>query len=262
MLKHSLTHFLLSLACLSFLLGCISSGVKQTVSLQTIAPVILKKNGNEIFHYWQLPNEPSLWETKLGTVPALELFRDSLKNILGNERFTQILYRQSSQDVPDDTAAAQNGDAYNSNLIHTGKAGTIRAINFLEAALLNYQLARYPFLSHPTEFHGFIVYNSSEDSIRVYFGASDQPWPPKATILLQSIAGDLQRGWKLAYHLHNHYEPQSKNYLGILAPSMADAQFYGFLQAEYGLRNALITNGFHTVEIDSSEFSRFQVHGQ
>ncbi|MBK9249767.1 MAG: hypothetical protein IPM69_17085 [Ignavibacteria bacterium] len=261
MLKHSLTHFLLSLACISLLTGCISSGIKQTVSLQTITPVILKKNGNEIFHYWQLPNKPSLWGTKLGTVPELELFRDSLKNILGNERFTEMLHRQSSQDVPEDTAAAHNGDAYNSNRIHTGKSGTIRAINFLEAALLNYQLSRYPFLSHPTEFHGFIVFNQSKDSVRVYFAASDQPWPPKATILLQSIADDIQHGWKLAYHLHNHYEPKAKNYLGILAPSMADAQFYTFLQAEYGLRKALITNGFHTVEIDSSEFLKFKAHG-
>jgi hypothetical protein len=75
---------------------------------------------------------------------------------------------------------------------------------------------------------------------------------------MESIKKDLKQGWNLKYHLHNHYEPKSNNFVGILAPSLADAQFYVFLSEDYKLENALITNGFHTVEIKSQEFSKFK----
>ena len=44
--------------------------------------------------------------------------------------------------------------------------------------------------------------------------------------------------------------------MGILAPSMTDAQYYMFLSEEYKLEESLITNGFHTVEIKRNEFHK------
>lgn len=61
-------------------------------------------------------------------------------------------------------------------------------------------------------------------------------------------------------HLHNHYEPESNHYIGILAPSLADAQYYKFLAQKFCLQKALITNGFHTVEIKSANFDQFDSH--
>lgn len=154
----------------------------------------------------------------------------------------------------------KNGDSINAQLVHSKTLGKIRPINFLEAQLLDYQLNRYPLLSHPTEFHGFILLHDSLNLVRVYFASSDQPWPPKPKVILESIKNDLKHGWTLKYHLHNHYEPKSNNYLGILAPSMTDAQYYLFLSEEYNLGHALITNGFHTVEIQGGEFPKLKLH--
>ena len=38
---------------------------------------------------------------------------------------------------------------------------------------------------------------------------------------------------------------------------MTDAQYYVFLKDEYSLKQSLITNGFHTVEIKKEEFVLF-----
>jgi len=62
----------------------------------------------------------------------------------------------------------------NKELIKQGYVGHIRDINYLEAEVLNYQLNRYPLLSHPTEFHGFIAEQDSLDKVRIYLGASNQ----------------------------------------------------------------------------------------
>ncbi|MBK6699992.1 MAG: hypothetical protein IPG55_08865 [Saprospiraceae bacterium] len=65
-------------------------------------------------------------------------------------------------------------------------------------------------------------------------------------------------GWTFNYHLHNHYEPKANGYLGILAPSISDAQYYLFLSEEYSLKQAIVTNGFHTVEIQREEFQKLK----
>lgn len=77
-------------------------------------------------------------------------------------------------------------------------------------------------------------------------------------MILEAIKNDLKQGWTFNYHLHNHYEPKSNQYLGILAPSMTDAQYYLFLREEYHLEKSLITNGFHTVEIQGEEFPKLK----
>jgi len=230
----------------------------QSFSLKDLAPVVMEQNGNEIFQYWEFENKPLLWENEPGQVMALKSYSDSLEAILGAQSFRKAVQKEADQSTPLDTLNLKNGDLINARLVHSGSVGKIRAIRLLEAQILNYQLIRYPLLSHPTEFQGFILLNDSLNHVRVYFGASDQPWPPKPKVIMESIKKDLKQGWNLKYHLHNHYEPKSNNYVGILAPSVADAQFYGFLSQDYKLENALITNGFYTVEIKSQEFPKFR----
>ncbi len=188
-------------------------------------------------------------------------FQDSLKHLLGDEKFRIVVEKISTQELDSNMLSnAVDGDEKNAFLINTGQVGHVRPINALEAQVLNYQLTRYPLLSHPTEFHGFIAYHNHLKKYRVYFGASDQPWPPHPDILLNQLDKDLAVGWKLVYHLHNHYEPVTNDYLGILAPSLADAEYFRMLSEKYDLENALITNGIHTVVIDSGDFDQFDSH--
>lgn len=248
----------LFLVLIIFIISCYSNGKAQHIALKNITPIILEKNGVEIFQCWEFKNEPFLWNTNFVQPPSLKLFKDSVMRILGKDTFILILQNLAFQDTSYKTVVTKNGDSINAQLIHSKTLGKIRPINYLESQLLDYQISRYPLLSHPTEFHGFILVNDSVKHVKVYFAASDQPWPPKPNIILNALKKDLKMGWIFKNHLHNHYEPKLNRYLGILAPSITDAQYYLFLSEEYNLRQAIITNGFHTVEIQKEEFPKLK----
>lgn len=221
----------------------------------------LGTDGLAEFFYWEFEEQGGLRKSEIEGLTGVQQFRDTLKKILGDIRLEQVILKESTQNLPKESLLGlTNGDKINAMLTHTGKVGTIRPINSLEAQILNYQLDKYPLIAHPTEFHGFIAFHPAQNSYRVYFAGSDQPWPPKPDPLIKQLEVDIQAGWQLKYHLHNHYEPASNDYLGILAPSMADAQYFKMLLEKYSLEKALITNGFHTMEIESEDFQAFESH--
>lgn len=239
-----------------FIVSCQST--KTNTTLKSLTPTVLEKDGEEIFLSWEFQNDPSLWETNFAQPTSIKLYRDSVSKILGADTFNLLVQELAFQDNSYKSAETQNGDSINAQLIHSRTLGKIRPINNLESQLLDYQLSRYPLLSHPTEFHGFILFHDSLNLVKVYFAASDQPWPPKPNIILEAVKNDLARGWTFNFHLHNHYEPKSNHFLGILAPSITDAQYYLFLSEEFHLKQAIITNGFHTVEIRREEFTKLK----
>jgi hypothetical protein len=244
------------LSVLIVIAGCDPS--KQLVSLPLSKPIVLKVNGAELFQYWECYNAPMLWDTNFTHPLNLNLYKDSLFSLLSVDTAQAIIEKIALQDSSFKSVVTQNGDLINAQLIHSKSIGNIRPINYLEAQLLDYLMNRYPMLSHPTEFHGFILLHDASNIVRIYFAASDQPWPPKPNVILSALENDLKSGWTFKYHLHNHYEPKTNNYLGILAPSMTDAQYYSFLSEEYNVQNAIITNGFHTVEIPKEAFHKLK----
>ncbi len=170
----------------------------------------------------------------MGEVKELYTYRDSLKLKLGVENYEATIQKESTQSLSKSLiGAAQNGDRINAMLVHTGSVGEIRKINFLESQILNYQIKRFPLLGHPTKFHAFIALNEGLGQIRIYFASSDTQWPPKPKILIEELQKEIRQGWKLKYNLHNHYELESNNYLGILAPSLADAQYFKMLSERF-----------------------------
>jgi hypothetical protein len=207
----------------------------------------------------EFKNSSKLWDTNFTIPLQLKLYKDSLNSLLSSDTTLIIVKKIALQDYAYKMVNTQNGDTINAQLIHSKIIGKIRPVNYLEAELLNYQMNRYPLLSHPTEFHGFILQHDSSNMIRVYFAASDQPWPPKVNVILTAVENDLKSGWTFKSHLHNHYEPKSNRYIGIMAPSTTDAQFYMFLSEDYFLKQAIITNGFHTVEIQKEEFQKLKL---
>ncbi|MBT8220550.1 MAG: hypothetical protein KJP00_12040, partial [Bacteroidia bacterium] len=106
----------------------------------------------------------------------------------------------------------------------------------------------------------FIATNDALNLVRIYFASSDQRWPPKPGIVIPELRKALSEGWKLSYHLHNHYNEPEDDYIGVLAPSLADAQYFKALRESFDLKYALVTNGFHTVEIDAEDFDQFESH--
>jgi len=243
-----------------FFQGCNFIKSNENKSIEGLEKVMLFNDGSTEFYYFELENKDELWESELGEITALEKYKDSLKLQLGNKKYEEAIKKESQQTLGAHLLErALDGDSINALLVHTRSIGIIRNINFIESYILNYQIGRFPMLSRPTEFHGFILKNEETEIIRVYFGASNTEWPPHPTIILNEL-DKLSNDWKLIYHLHNHYCKKENDYVGILAPSLADAQYYKMLKERFSLEKALITNGFHTVEIDKEDFEKFESH--
>ena len=241
--------------------GCTANQEPIKQSIEGVNKVFLKKEGHEEFFYWEMNDEEYVWGLELGKINALNGYKDSIKLTLGEEKYNTAIRNESKQDLEKSLIEEEeNGDRINALLVHTGSVGKIRKINYLESEILNYQIGRFPMFSKPTEFHGFIVRNIKERKIRVYFGSSDTEWPPNPKVIINELEKEMNKGWKLIGHLHNHYCNEDKDYVGILAPSLADAQYYKMLKERFNLDKALITNGIHTVEIDSDDFEKFESH--
>ncbi|MEM7372300.1 MAG: hypothetical protein AAF587_27020 [Bacteroidota bacterium] len=218
------------------------------------SPSLLKQEGTVLMQYWEGPDSPSLWTKQVEEFSALQAFRDSLTAAIGLHRLQAIVKRDSMQLTP------WPEENFNHEQTHNGRVGKIRDINYLEAQLLNYQLSRYPLFSHPTELSSMVLRHDSLQQLRIYFAASDTPWPPKAPEVMDHMEQALEEGWRLHAHLHNHFEPDSNLYLGIMAPSMSDVQVLRWMRDEYGLQEVWITNGFTTVEIQAPELDQLNSH--
>lgn len=241
--------------------GCKTTDIHYGTALDKTKKVILKEMGAEEFFYWEMKDEERLWELEIGDAKALALYRDSLRLSLGDRKYQEAIDKESAQNL--DRSLIDNekdGDRINTILTHSGSIGKIRKINHLESQILNYQITRYPMFSQPTEFHGFIAKNDKKGMIRVYFGASNTEWPPRPSVIIEELEKNENKDWRLISHLHNHYCKQDKDYVGILAPSLADAEYFKMLKERFDLPLAHITNGFHTVEIESKDFEKFESH--
>ena len=250
--------FVISLIVLT---GCNTSKIIRQNAFLKQEKVMLKEEGPAQFFYWEIENVNELWDSNPGDIEKLIAYRDSLKIALGEDGLNRAIKKEATQSLAKEVIeTAEDGDRKNALLVHTGTLGKVRKINFLEAQILNYQLNRFPLFSNPTEFHGFIATNANDEKIRIYFCSSNTEWPPNPQILIETLEKDIQNGWSLKYHLHNHYCKEDKNYIGILAPSLADAQYFKMLAERFNVTKTLITNGFHTVELSPDEFPQFESH--
>lgn len=255
-----LSHFILILPIL-LIRVCPQVELEENISLMTLDPTVLETKGLEVYQYWEFDNQAYLWQTEIGEVPSIQAYKDSLSQFLDEERYQSAVNNKSQlKPLRQSELDTLEGPLKNSELVLQGVVGTVRSMNYLEAEILNYQLSRYPLFSHPTEFHGFIATHDSLNLVRVFFASSDQPWPPKPGIVITELEKALDQGWKLTYHLHNHYNDPEDDYVGVLAPSLPDAQYFKALRSRFDLQNALVTNGFHTVEIKASELDQFDSH--
>ncbi|WP_147374102.1 hypothetical protein [Flagellimonas lutimaris] len=244
---------------LVLILGCKEEKDFELESLTEKPPVVISENGPEIFQYWEFERSRYLFSEDLGEISYLRAYKDSIADELGPSVLKDILDNQRIQSSLGIVEGNPDGLS-NFELIHKNQIGEVRDLNYLEAELLNYQASRFPLFSQPTEFHGFVLINVDRDLVRVYFGANDQPWPPKPKPIIAHVEEALEKGWKLMYHLHNHYEEPSNGYIGAMAPSLADVHYFKVLVKRFGLQKALITNGFTTLVLPAAEFDKLNSH--
>jgi hypothetical protein len=153
-------------------------------------------------------------------------------------------------------------EAQNGELVRSGRVGRIAPPNCIERALFARHAARFPLLTHPTEFGAFIVRGNGR--VKLYFTSLDRVGGKLRGAVTDRVAADVAAGLVLVAHLHNHpflfdRVPGDRMWTtpatvadvaGGLAPSVTDVQLYGAFTREMKLREAWLTNGF-----DGAHFS-------
>lgn len=234
-------------------------------------PALVHRDGSAVQLVWELEDAPVLWSDALPASEAFAAFRAEVARRVPDLDPRALLRRTYERDEPpaDEDDRKQRG---NNRLIAEGEVGRLRPINCLEAALVAYQAERVPMIERPTELHGIIVSRTGAAGTRhrVYVAASDELFPPKPEQIVERVDADLAAGWHLAAHLHNHTwhlgeagaasgaAAATGDGVALPAPSTPDVHYYRALRASRGLRRALVTNGFHTVEIDAAELDALE----
>ena len=124
----------------------------------------------------------------------------------------------------------------------------------LEMMLFRAQAERYPMVSHPTELGAFVLRRAG--ALRIVVSSSDQPGLKLRRTVIERIDADLDAGWSLLAHFHNHpFMFAKEDIAGALAPSLSDVSVYRALARRAGLQAAWLTNGFETIRL-SADFAR------
>jgi hypothetical protein len=136
---------------------------------------------------------------------------------------------------------------HNSALVMSGKAGTVRPIQCIEA------------LTFVPERESIVIVLRKGDATRLYVGTSDQMFPPKAVYGTVQAAADVAAGWRFDVLLHNHTVQRRGDGIALGMPTLstADVSLARNLVADHGLRAAWVTNGVYTAEIPAADFPLF-----
>jgi hypothetical protein len=159
-------------------------------------------------------------------------------------------------------AAGMPLEADNGELVRSGRVGRIAPPTCIERLLFARHAARFPMLTHPTEFGAFVV--RGQGRVKVYFTSLDRVGGKLRSAITALVAADVASGLVLMGHLHNHpflfdRVPGDRMWTtpatvadvaGGLAPSLTDVQLYRSFRAELNLEEAWLTNGF-----DGAHFS-------
>ena len=95
--------------------------------------------------------------------------------------------------------------------------------------------------------------------LRIYFYTINQDGIGRVSPVSEPALADVKQGWRVVLGMHTHvFHPGQPMLDGILAPSIADADFNANFAEEGGMQSAWITNGIHTVRIPAEAFGLFK----
>ena len=217
-------------------------------------PAVIEQDGNAVLLRWDLPFEPFWFEAGVPDDPTYLAYRRAIREAGAD-------LAQPIADEPLATTEAERElwrrERENAALTYGG-AGRVRRIGCLEAALFAHQHARYDELVQPTELVATVLRRDA--MMRIYFGASDAMFPPKAVYGLDEARADVANGWRLIIHLHNHtlQKRAGKPALGAPSPSTSDVELLRGLAEELHLERVWVTNGMFTGEVPASALGRYR----
>ena len=145
----------------------------------------------------------------------------------------------------------------NNKIVLKNRLAWVHPATCLEKSLQAIQHRRIGTFQSPTEFASIVL--QSEGLLRIYYYTVNADGIGRADPITGPALRDVKAGWKTLFILHNHnFHPGKPAINGPLAPSGADAQLSNNIRDEFGLPEARITNGLHTVRIPASAFGLFQ----
>ncbi|MFA5140115.1 MAG: hypothetical protein WC728_12860 [Elusimicrobiota bacterium] len=202
----------------------------------------------------ELPAEGDWLSPFTGTDAAYESFSRSVRERVDPEPYA-LLRRQRA--IYERAGFSEELPKFDD--VIEGRLGRIRPINRLEAAVLMLHQQRF---GRESEFEAFILRNA-QGRLRVYYNGGPELSPPSAPAVRKRVEADAAAGWRLAFHLHNHpflFSNPAEDFAGTTIPSggasFGDVSTYLRDAKNLGLGGALITNGFHTLELGPSDFDR------
>jgi hypothetical protein len=222
-------------------------------------PRVLERQGSAVLLVWEL--EPrAIWsEAVLPEAEALATYRQAIIDA------DAVQFRPTAD--PPDIRTDEEREIWrrefaNVDLAYGGTAGTIRPIRCLEALFFAYQTARFPELTHPTEFIVSVTRREVEGrtEVKAYFSGSDELFPPKALYGFDRAEQDVADGWEFWFVLHNHtvQTNQGRPALGTPVPSASDVDLSRSLAEELGLQSIRVTNGFFTIDIPAPALAMYE----
>ena len=247
---------------LSIVLALAACGARETPATgpTTCAlppPTVLRWQGNAVLLRWDLPASPMWSSAELPGDTAYQAYRAAIVAAGAD------LPRPIADPPPatDDPEVWRREDLNTAQMYDAGGGGSVRPIQCLEAALFALQHARHDELTHPTEFVSQVL--EQGDRVRVYFGASDELFPPKRFYAREEVEADVAAGWSYRAVLHNHTirTLDGKPALGSPAPSTNDVQLFRGLAEDLALREIWVTNGLYTGVVPAEHLGQFQVAG-
>ena len=265
-----MTHSALVLALWAGVLaGCLPSGVRPCSALNLsgtalasetcqfpFESTVVGREGTAVLLMWET-EASSLWSSiRLPADTAYARYRRQIEAAGADQMHPAQFVPVHQRDEPFWARELRNVE-----LAYGGEAGVIRPVQCLDALLFAFQNARVSQLERPTEFLASVLRKTSggRTRLRVYFGAGDEMFPPKAVYGFDQVERDVADGWEYMAMLHNHtiQDADGEMRLGVPAPSISDVQLLTGLVERVGLNQAWVTNGVYTVVIDASALALY-----
>lgn len=144
------------------------------------------------------------------------------------------------------------------DLIINRKLGKISPISCLQSELLAEHLSWQKSKLPENEFQAYILsHDVKRPHYKIYFLSGVDVMPPSFEFIEERLKKDLEEGWQVVTHLHNHpfFLADPKGHIaGTTIPSQGDRTSYYNDKTTMGLKKSWITNGFSTITVDESEF--------
>jgi hypothetical protein len=223
-------------------------------------PTVLARHDGATLQVWELRQTAVLARTAVPDDRSYLAFRAAIR-AAGGDRVRPIA--DPPQPRSEQEREMWRREHRNVERVQSGRVGRIRPINCLEALVFAHLNSLRDQLTDPAECVVSILRKRTRDGmlLRVYFTAGKSGmFPPKQLYGFDRVAAARAQGWELWMVLHNHTVQKNRGRpaLGEPGPSTSDVQLLRGLAADLGMREARVTNGLYTIEVDAAELSALE----